>query len=362
MKTKTRNILSILIAAALLLTCIPASAEQPESTVYGSLDARVGSGSSDYSWKNIVFTLWKLATGEYNKWKTDPALGDLELGTQKDGSVMSKLADAIIIQRIRESKVSGWSSTTDSIGEVYFDRLQAGVYFLRMTDGPSGLKVKPMLISIPDKDGDWNPDIKVSSTWAGDNKDGKITVTIKNKDQILKKEGIRLDAYLIATGDFRYWKMLPAFETFSRDGERYDMTYNTKNKNGHTIAFLSGTIEDIAGIIDKNKIYPTQQETSDENGIVTFSNLRWGIYYIRLGNGPKDMRMTDMLLSVPDAQGTVAVTINAKSEYNAEEDGSDKPEMLIVPIKKGERLVNIDEYETALGLGNIQMHVGVCFE
>ena len=31
-----------------------------------------------------------------------------------------------------------------------------------------------------------------------------------------------------------------------------------------------------------------------------------------------------------------------------------------LPVKKGEVKILLDDYETALGLGNIQMHVGVC--
>ena len=36
--------------------------------------------------------------------------------------------------------------------------------------------------------------------------------------------------------------------------------------------------------------------------------------------------------------------------------------VIYYPIVEGKRLITLEDYETALGLGNIQMHVGVCFE
>ena len=35
--------------------------------------------------------------------------------------------------------------------------------------------------------------------------------------------------------------------------------------------------------------------------------------------------------------------------------------VVYIPIRRGTHEI-IEDYETALGLGNIQMHVGVCFE
>jgi len=36
--------------------------------------------------------------------------------------------------------------------------------------------------------------------------------------------------------------------------------------------------------------------------------------------------------------------------------------VIYIPTENGRILINLDDYETPLGLGDIQMHVGVCYE
>ena len=100
-----------------------------------------------------------------------------------------------------------------------------------------------------------------------------------------------------------------------------------------------------------------------------------GIYYVMASKVP-DYRLTisAMLLSTPNKEQELKISANAKyTETQGDDDGGDGGDKtitsywppvkkLIVPIRRGERLAIIDEYETALGLGNIQIHVGVCYE
>ena len=353
----------MMIAMALLLTSLPAIADQITGRIY----ATVGKPHADYTKAGIKVSAWRIATGSYGEWDSDSSLGDLSVWAQSDGSVAANISMSEIYDRIRTNNIGSYSSTTYEDGTTTINGLGEGVYLVKVTVGPSGLKTKPLLVSIPAKNGDAIVSAGFTGEWEGDKQNGQVTVTIGSKDSNFDRQGIRLDAYLIATGDYYYWKTLSPFETFAREGFTYDTTYGISLKNGAN--FLSANMDDLEKIIVDNGIKPTRQAISDEDGRVYFKNLRWGIYYISLGNGPKGLEMTDMLVSVPDLDKKASTVINSKVEYtgakiqiNDDEEPKKTIKMLIVPTRRGERLHEIDEYETALGLGNIQMHVGVCFE
>ena len=93
------------------------------------------------------------------------------------------------------------------------------------------------------------------------------------------------------------------------------------------------------------------------DGKAKFTGLEHGIYYITMVSSP-DPRLTGMsamLVSTPNKGAEVKVSADAKYSENKTRRG-------FPPAGNGEHYESIDEYETALGLGNIQMHVGVCFE
>ena len=204
-------------------------------------------------------------------------------------------------------------------------------------------------------------------------RDGQIIITIGNESSEFTRKGIVLAAYLIAKGDYGDWTPLGIFS---------DITISTRD-DGST--WVGKSLDEIHDKIVAANMSATQKATSDADGEVRFTGLEHGIYFIEMVSTP-DSRLTleRMLLSTPDKDNDVIATANAKPHFNKFEKPEEKPEeetepepenpkkpkqkpkavepIRTFPIRRGQHLESIDEYETALGLGNIQMHVGVCFE
>ena len=208
-------------------------------------------------------------------------------------------------------------------------------------------------------------------------RDGQIVITIGDESSEFPREGIVLAAYLIAKGEYGDWTPL---------GEFSDITISTHD-DGST--WVGKSLDEIHDKIVAANMSATQKATSDADGVVHFKHLEHGIYFIEMVSTP-DSRLTmkKMLLSTPDKYNNIIATANAKTDYDKfkkqeetteetpEEETEPEPEnpkkpkskpkavepIKTFPTRRGQHLESIDEYETALGLGNIQMHVGVCFE
>ena len=198
--------------------------------------------------------------------------------------------------------------------------------------------------------------------------DGKMEITIGNNNSKFYQGEIELSAYLIARGDYGDWTPVKEFA---------DITITSRDDGS---AWISSSMKQIKQRIKDLKIQPVKSAKSHKNGKTNLNGLEHGIYYVAMtkGNG-ENITITPMLLSTPDKSKSVEVTAIAKYEYTPPEEDEETPPdeptiprgpvpvppkvpMIIVPTRRGERLVDIDEYKTALGLGNIQIHVGVCYE
>ena len=238
---------------------------------------------------------------------------------------------------------------------------------------------------------------------SNDTGDGWLSITVGSNSSQFDREGIQLGIYLLATGDYGDWTMLDAFkdvEIFTRsDGS------TSVNKN----------LTEIIKRIEKDKIKPTATVKTDKNGVADFKDLAHGIYLLQLVSGPERLKINPMLLSVPDKDGKLQYGAVAKQEYSTPTPSptptpkptptpfvpdetptvptrtpvpptptpkptptptpkpTSKPTSSPTPTpepangrvprmtpRPGEE--EIPDYETALGIGNIQMHVGVCFD
>jgi len=183
--------------------------------------------------------------------------------------------------------------------------------------------------------------------------DGKLSITFEDKGyKDFKPEKILVAVYQVAKGEYGAWTMKSGFE---------DIVIYT-GKDGGTKIDLS--TESMKKRIKGSGILPAVSSAyTDEKGSVSFDGLEHGIYLVMLVSNRAGLTMNPMLLATPNKDGEVNIRANAKYVFTSTtKEETPRIPPLIVTTKRGERLVPIDDYETALGLGNIQMHVGVCFE
>lgn len=179
--------------------------------------------------------------------------------------------------------------------------------------------------------------------------DGWLTVKVEQtKKNKFDPEGIQLTIHLIAKGEYGHW-------TMEKDYEGIDIFTGGDGT-------VRTSMEKIKDRIKARNLVYTQLAKTDKEGKASFTQLEHGIYFVQLRKGPKNFTMNPMLVAIPNKEGSVQIGAKAKYDFEDKPKEERKIPQIIVPTRPGEHLEDIDEYETALGLGNIQMHVGVCFE
>ena len=183
--------------------------------------------------------------------------------------------------------------------------------------------------------------------------DGSLSIIFEDKGyKGFEPANIQVAIYQVAKGEYGAWTIRPGFE---------DIGINTGKDGGTKITLPNDSMK---SKIKGSGILPAvSPDTTDNKGNVSFSGLEHGIYLVMLVTNRNGLTMNPMLLAVPNKEGEVNVRAFAKYTFNkTETEVPPRIPPLVVTTKRGERLVPIDDYETALGLGNIQIHVGVCFE
>lgn len=237
---------------------------------------------------------------------------------------------------------------------------------------------------------------------------GSLTVTIQGNNQGISTAGITLNLYRIGGDDTGTWKLDNAFTDTG-----YVEAWQEQSGNK-----MNTALKRIRGIVNDNGIKPTVSRKSDENGVVRFDNLPRGIYFGYTTGAPKEMTIQNFAAHVPEAgSGKMDADVILKNTVNIPrkespytvtihyiyEDGttarpsfhgtywpgntydvysplitgytSSVPRVngvmpsrnlqytvIYIRSTSGMKILNILEYETPLGLGDLQMHVGVCFE
>ena len=250
---------------------------------------------------------------------------------------------------------------------------------------------------------------------AEDGLDGWISIKIGEKNSPFDRKGIILGAYLIARGDYGDWTMEPAFadiQVFVHEGgsasisealgeidKRIDdqgikpIAKEESNGNGkvqfkklpHGIYFIR--MESQSDLV---KINPMLASVPNKDGAVQQTVPAKYEYYTP---APTDTPTPKPTLTpfvtpsptptVPDADKTTPPPDDAKqtptptpwkpakptkppvatpSPTPDEDHTPIPPNVPQLSPNPDEDVIPIEDYETALGLGNIQMHVGVCYE
>ena len=218
-------------------------------------------------------------------------------------------------------------------------------------------------------------------------KDGWLSITVGDSKSEFDRENIELGIYLLATGDYGDWTMVNTFK---------DITVYSR---GDGSAYIDKKLTQISKRISDEHIKPTAKNKTDQHGKAEFKNLTRGIYFVMMLEGPERLTVSPMLVSTPNKEGSLQIRAVAKLEYETPTPSptptkkptptpyepnetptasvpptptpkptptpEDAPTPTPTPAPSWTPPPNeeaIPDYETALGLGNIQMHVGVCFD
>ncbi len=237
---------------------------------------------------------------------------------------------------------------------------------------------------------------------------GSLTVTIQGNIQGISTAGITLNLYRIGGEDGGTWKLDSAF---AETGYMEAWTEQSGAK-------MRTALRNIRGIVNTSGMNPSASAKSNANGVIVFESLPRGIYFGIATGVPKEMTVQNFVAHIPeagsgkmDAQAVLKNNVTVPKEKNPYkvtiryiyEDGTPAhqtyegtywpddiydvyspvipdytasilrvngvmPErdlqFTVIYIRNDDSIVivNIPEYETPLGLGELQMHVGVCFE
>ena len=235
---------------------------------------------------------------------------------------------------------------------------------------------------------------------------GSLTVTIQGNNQGISTAGITLNLYRIGGEDGDTWKLDSAFADTG-----YLAAWQAQSGE-----MMGTALKKIRKIVTDNEIVPTVSRKSDKNGVVRFDNLPRGIYFGLTTDAPKEMTVQNFAAHIPeagsgkmDAEAILKNTVVVPKEENPYtitiryiyEDGTvvhqtyrgtfwpgdnydvyspviagytasiqrvngiapaRDLQFTVIYIRDDDSITIVPDYETPLGLGNIQMHVGVCIE
>ncbi len=287
----------------------------------GQLTVKIGKDNSPFQRKGIRVELFRVSEGMDSEgiWTMLPAFSNVTLPT----AATAQLTDAAlsdIRKIIREDGIApDAEGTTDSRGQVVYGNLPAGVYFGRVTKGPDYLTVQDFLVSVPQK------------------QDGKWEYTAKAE---LKYDYAPPEP----TAE-------PTAEPTEEPAPSPEPTVMPPPRPTPTSAATTA------------KPTPSPQPTPT----ATPSPYHLIIHYIYAETGDTawpDHSETlwegdayDVLSPIlPEYLSDIAEVAGVMPGHNVEFT------VMYFTKKPGWSYYNIEDYETALGIGDIQMHVGVCFE
>ena len=140
----TRWLLALLLLAALTMAAAFASAEQ------GTLTVRVGEENSAYDRGGIGINLYKIGEmREDNTWWINSAFSGIDiLGAQTTAQIDAAANQVADILRDSAAPVTV-NGTTDAEGTLVFTRLDPGIYFGQKADDREELTMQNFLISVP---------------------------------------------------------------------------------------------------------------------------------------------------------------------------------------------------------------------
>ena len=304
--------------ALLIMLCLGGSTAFSDEN--GQLTVKIGKDNSPFQRKGIKVELFRISE-EMNEgnWQMLPAFSSVTLPTvstaQQTDTALADIRQIIGAENIRPTA----TGTTDSKGKAVFSGLANGVYFGRVTEGPEYLTVQDFLVSVPQKqNGSW----------------------VNTAEADLK---------------FDYAPPEPTEEPTAEPTEEPtpepEPTVMPPPRPTPTTAATT------ANPTPSPKPTPTARPNPYHLVIhyiyAETGDTAWPDHHETLWEGDAYDVLSPIL---PEYLYDIAEVTGVMPGHNVEFT------VMYFTKKPGWSYYSIEDYETALGIGTIQMHVGVCFE
>ncbi len=152
MKTTWKRLFCL---ALLIALCLGGSTAFSDEN--GQLTVKIGKDDSPFQRKGIRVELFRISENAFgDDWSMLPAFSSVTLPTTETAQ-QTDTALSAIRKIIKANQISPTAlGTTNGKGQAAFTGLQSGVYFGRVTKGPEYLTVQDFLVSVPQKqNGNW---------------------------------------------------------------------------------------------------------------------------------------------------------------------------------------------------------------
>ena len=153
MKRRGMRMLCIAMVFALLFSCVsvPAGTEEANN---GWLSITIGDDRNEFDPSGIRMAIYLIATGDYGDWTMEDTFSDISVFVRSDGSASVDMTLSQIRQRIADRKIKPTADgISDEKGRIEFKELAHGIYYIEMTAGPERLTMSAMLLSVPNSTG-----------------------------------------------------------------------------------------------------------------------------------------------------------------------------------------------------------------
>ena len=153
MKGRRMGTLCIAMVLALLFSCVSVPAGTEESN-NGWLSITIGDDRNEFDPSGIRMAIYLIATGDYGDWTMEETFSDITVFVRSDGSASVDMTLSQIRQRIADRKIKPTADgVSDEKGKIEFRDLAHGIYYTEMTAGPERLTMSAMLLSVPNSSG-----------------------------------------------------------------------------------------------------------------------------------------------------------------------------------------------------------------
>ena len=311
MKRRGKGMLCIAIILALLFSCVsvPAGTEEAND---GWLSITIGDDRNEFDPSGIRMAIYLIATGDYGRWTMEDDFSDITVFVRSDGSASVDMTLSQIRQRIADRKIKPTADgVSDEKGKIELKELAHGIYYIEMTAGPERLTMSAMLLSVPNSTG--SVQVRAMAKYEYETPTPSPTPTAK-----------------------------PTFTPFVPPVVTSTPTPAPSPEPSQTPT-----------VPPEKTTTPTAQPEESPTPSVTPEAT------------PKvSETVTGEPTSTPTSK-PVTVTRAPVPTPAPTSRTENTPVPKHVPTLQpypGERTISIEDYEAALGLGNIQIHVGVCFE